>query len=199
MEAHAEELAQLETLDNGKPINFARGDVFASIDAIRYYAGWADKIHGSTHNVNMPGEYHVYTLLKPAEDTSLSALRLGELMQEAGLPDGVVNVLTGYGRTVGAALASHPGIDKNAFTGSTVTGKTIAHAAADGLKKVSLELGGKSPNIIMRDADLAKAIPASAMGIFKTVVRPAPRHHGSMSIKTFALRSSPGFRRWVER
>ena len=108
MEAHAEELAQLETLDNGKPIKFAREDVFASIGAIRYYAGWADKIHGSTHNVNMPGEYHVYTLLKPAEDTSLSALRLGELTQEAGLPDGVVNVLTGYGRTVGAALASHP-------------------------------------------------------------------------------------------
>ena len=201
MEAHAEELAQLETLDNGKPINFARGEVFASAGAMRYYAGWADKIHGTTHNVNMPGEYHVYTLkepvgvvalivpwnyplvmaamklgpalaagctaiLKPAEDTSLSALRLGELMQEAGLPDGVVNILTGYGRIVGAALASHPGVDKIAFTGSTVTGKSIAHAAAAGLKKVSLELGGKTPNIIMPDADLAKAIPASAMGIF---------------------------------
>ena len=201
MEAHAEELAQLETLDNGKPINFARGEVLASAGAMRYYAGWADKIHGTTHNVNMPGDYHVYTLkepvgvvalivpwnyplvmaamklgpalaagctaiLKPAEDTSLSALRLGELMQEAGLPDGVVNILTGYGRTVGAALASHPGVDKIAFTGSTVTGKSIAHAAAAGLKKVSLELGGKTPNIIMPDADLAKAIPASAMGIF---------------------------------
>ncbi|MEM8917422.1 MAG: aldehyde dehydrogenase family protein [Pseudomonadota bacterium] len=201
MEAHAEELAQLETLDNGKPINFARGDVFASIGAIRYYAGWADKIHGSTHNINMPGDHHVYTIkepvgvvalivpwnyplvmaamklgpalaagctaiLKPAEDTSLSALRLGELMLEAGLPEGVLNIVTGYGHTVGSALINHPGIDKIAFTGSTATGKVIAHAAAEGLKKVSLELGGKSPNIIMADADLEKAIPASAMGIF---------------------------------
>lgn len=201
MEAHAEELAQLETLDNGKPINFARGDVFASIGAIRYYAGWADKIHGSTHNINMPGDHHVYTIkepvgvvalivpwnyplvmaamklgpalaagctaiLKPAEDTSLSALRLGEIMLEAGLPEGVINIVTGYGHNVGSALINHPGIDKIAFTGSTATGKVIAHAAAEGLKKVSLELGGKSPNIIMADADLEKAIPASAMGIF---------------------------------
>lgn len=201
MEAHAEELAQLETLDNGKPINFARGDVFASIGAMRYYAGWADKIHGSTHNINMPGDHHVYTIkepvgvvalivpwnyplvmaamklgpalaagctviLKPAEDTSLSALRVGELMLEAGLPEGVLNIVTGYGHSVGAALINHPGIDKIAFTGSTATGKIIAHAAAEGLKKVSLELGGKSPNIIMPDADLEKAIPASAMGIF---------------------------------
>ncbi len=201
METHAEELAQLETLDNGKPINFARGDVFASIGAMRYYAGWADKIHGSTHNINMPGDHHVYTIkepvgvvalivpwnyplvmaamklgpalaagctviLKPAEDTSLSALRVGELMLEAGLPEGVLNIVTGYGHSVGAALINHPGIDKIAFTGSTATGKIIAHAAAEGLKKVSLELGGKSPNIIMPDADLEKAIPASAMGIF---------------------------------
>lgn len=201
MEAHAEELAQLETLDNGKPINFSRGDVFASIGAMRYYAGWADKIHGSTHNINMPGDHHVYTIkepvgvvalivpwnyplvmaamklgpalaagctviLKPAEDTSLSALRVGELMLEAGVPEGVLNIVTGYGHSVGAALINHPGIDKIAFTGSTATGKIIAHAAAEGLKKVSLELGGKSPNIIMPDADLEKAIPASAMGIF---------------------------------
>ncbi len=201
MEARAEDLAQLETLDNGKPINFARSDVAASIGAIRYYAGWADKIHGSTHNVNMPGDFHVYTLkepvgvvalvvpwnyplvmaamklgpalasgctsiLKPAEDTSLSALLLGQIMLDAGLPEGVVNIVTGYGHTVGAALVNHPGIDKIAFTGSTMTGKTIAHAAADRLKKVSLELGGKSPNIIMPDADLEAAIPASALGIF---------------------------------
>lgn len=201
MEAHAEELAQLETLDNGKPITFARGDVAASIGAFRYYAGWADKIHGSTHNISLPGEHHVYTLkepvgvvalivpwnyplvmaamklgpalaagctaiLKPAEDTSLSALRLGELMLEAGLPEGVLNIVTGYGHDVGSALINHPGIDKIAFTGSTATGKVIAHAAAEGLKKVSLELGGKSPNIIMADANLEKAIPASAMGIF---------------------------------
>jgi phenylacetaldehyde dehydrogenase len=201
MEAHAEELAQLETLDNGKPIRWARGDIFASIGAIRYYAGWADKIHGSTHNVNMPGNYHVYTLkepvgvvaqivpwnyplvmaamklgpalaagctivLKPAEDTSLSALRLGEIIVEAGLPEGVVNIVTGLGRTVGAALAAHKGIDKIAFTGSTATGKAIAQVAAADLKKVSLELGGKSPNIIMADANLEAAIPSSAMGIF---------------------------------
>ena len=201
MEANAEQLAQLETLDNGKPIAFARGDVFAAIGAIRYYAGWADKIHGSTHSINMPGEHHVYTIkepvgvaalivpwnyplvmaamklgpclaagctavLKPAEDTSLSALRLGEICQEAGLPEGVLNIVTGYGHTVGSALINHPGIDKIAFTGSTATGKIIAHAAAEGLKKVSLELGGKSPNIIMPDADLEAAIPASALGIF---------------------------------
>ncbi len=201
MEARAEDLAQLETLDNGKPINLARGDVFAAVGAMRYYAGWADKIHGTTHNVNMPGDLHVYTLkepvgvvalvvpwnyplvmaamklgpclaagctavLKPAEDTSLSALLLGEIMLEAGLPEGVINIVTGYGHNVGDALIHHPGIDKIAFTGSTATGKIIAHAAADGLKKVSLELGGKSPNIIMPDANLEAAIPASAMGIF---------------------------------
>ena len=201
IEANAEQLAQLETLDNGKPINFARGDVFAAIGAMRYYAGWADKIHGSTHSINMPGEHHVYTIkepvgvaalvvpwnyplvmaamklgpclaagctavLKPAEDTSLTALRLGEIMLEAGLPEGVLNIVTGYGHTVGSALVNHPGIDKIAFTGSTATGKIIAHAAAEGLKKVSLELGGKSPNIIMPDADLEAAIPASALGIF---------------------------------
>ena len=201
MEANAEQLAQLETLDNGKPINFARGDVFASIGAFRYFAGWADKIQGSTHTINMPGDHHVYTIkepvgvaalvvpwnyplvmaamklgpclaagctavLKPAEDTSLSALRLGQIMLEAGLPEGVINIVTGHGHTVGAALVNHPGIDKIAFTGSTATGKAIAHAAAEGLKKVSLELGGKSPNIIMPDADLEAAIPASALGIF---------------------------------
>lgn len=201
MEAAHEELSQLETLDTGKPINMARGDVFAAIGAMRYYAGWADKITGTTHNISMPGDHHVYTIkepagvaalivpwnypivmaamklgpclaagctavLKPAEDTSLTALRLGEIFLDAGLPEGVLNIVTGYGHTVGAALASHPGVDKIAFTGSTATGKAIAHAAADGLKKVSLELGGKSPNIIMPDADLEKAIPSSAMGIF---------------------------------
>ncbi|MEM6585937.1 MAG: aldehyde dehydrogenase family protein [Pseudomonadota bacterium] len=201
MAAHHEELAQLESLDTGKPINSARGEIFAAIGAIRYYAGWADKITGTTHSINMPGDHHVYTLkepvgvaalvvpwnypivmaamklgpclaagctavLKPAEDTSLTALRLGELFLEAGLPEGVLNIVTGYGATTGNALINHAGIDKIAFTGSTVTGKIIAHAAAEGLKKVSLELGGKSPNIIMPDADLETAIPASAMSIF---------------------------------
>jgi len=201
MSDRAEELSQLETLDTGKPINLARGDVQAAIGAMRYYAGWADKIHGSTHNINMPGDFHTYTIkepvgvaslvvpwnypivmaamklgpcfaagctavLKPAEDTSLTALRLGEIFLDAGLPEGVLNIVTGYGATVGNALIHHPGINKIAFTGSTATGKAIAHAAADGLKKVSLELGGKSPNIIMPDANLEAAIPASAMGIF---------------------------------
>jgi phenylacetaldehyde dehydrogenase len=201
MERDAEALAQIETLDNGKPINFARGDVAASIGAIRYFAGWADKLHGATHNISMPGEHHVYTLkepvgvvalivpwnyplvmavmklgpalaagctcvLKPAEDTSLSALWLGALALEAGLPEGVLNIVTGLGRTVGAALSEHPGIDKIAFTGSTATGRIIARTAGERLKKVSLELGGKSPNIIMADAKLDKAIGASAMGIF---------------------------------
>ncbi len=199
--ANAEELAQLETLDTGKPINSARGEIFATVGAMRYYAGWADKITGTTHSVSMPGDYHVYTIkepvgvaalvipwnypivmagmklgpclasgctavLKPAEDTSLTALRLGEIFLEAGLPEGVLNIITGYGANAGNALIHHPGIDKIAFTGSTATGKIIAHAAAEGLKKMSLELGGKSPNIIMPDADLEKAIPASAMGIF---------------------------------
>lgn len=201
LEAHSEELAQLETLDTGKPINSSRGEVFAAAGAIRYYAGWADKITGSTHSINMPGDHHVYTIkepvgvaalvvpwnypivmagmklgpclaagctavLKPAEDTSLTALRLGELFLEAGLPEGVLNIITGLGASAGNALVHHKAIDKIAFTGSTATGKIIAHAAADGLKKVSLELGGKSPNIIMPDADLEQAIPASAMSIF---------------------------------
>lgn len=201
LETNTEELAQLETLDSGKPIHASRSDVMAAIGAIRHFAGWADKITGTTHSVNMPGDFHTYTIkepagvaalvvpwnypivmaamklgpclaagctavLKPAEDTSLSALRLGELFLEAGLPEGVLNIVTGLGATAGDALVRHKGIDKIAFTGSTETGRLIAHAAADQLKKVSLELGGKSPNIIMPDANLEVAIPASAMGIF---------------------------------
>ena len=105
-------------------------------------------------------------VLKPAEQTPLSALRLGELIQEAGIPDGVVNIVTGLGETAGAALAAHPGVDKVAFTGSTEVGKLIVKAAANDLKKVSLELGGKSPNIIFEDADLETAIPGAASAIF---------------------------------
>jgi phenylacetaldehyde dehydrogenase len=105
-------------------------------------------------------------VLKPAEQTPLSALRLGELIQEAGFPDGVVNIVPGYGETAGAALAAHPDVDKIAFTGSTEVGKLIVHAAAGNLKKVTLELGGKSPNIIMADADLDVAIPGAASAIF---------------------------------
>jgi len=202
IEAHADELALLEALDGGKPIMMSKPvDVMATVGAFRYYAGWADKIHGHTHNTNMPGENHVYTLkepigvaalivpwnyplvmaamklapalaagcaciLKPAEDTSLTALRLAEIAKEAGFPDGVFNVLTGRGQTAGAMLASHNGVDKIAFTGSTATGKAITELAKNNLKKITLELGGKSPNIIFPDADIKKAIPGSAMGIF---------------------------------
>jgi phenylacetaldehyde dehydrogenase len=105
-------------------------------------------------------------VLKPAEQTPLTALRLGELIQEAGIPDGVVNIVTGLGETAGAALAAHPGVDKIAFTGSTEVGKLIVRAAANDLKKVSLELGGKSPNIVLEDADLETAIPGAASAIF---------------------------------
>src|SRR5262245_43968016 len=105
-------------------------------------------------------------VLKPAEQTPLSALRLGELIQEAGFPDGVVNIVTGFGETAGAALAAHPGVDKVAFTGSTEVGKLILKAATNDLKKVSLELGGKSPNVVLRDADLDLAIRGTANAIF---------------------------------
>jgi len=202
IEQNLEELAYLETMDNGKPLTMSQAvDIPASVGAFRYYAGWADKINGTTVNMSLAGEYHAYTLrepvgvvglivpwnfplvmaamklgpalaagctciLKPAEDTSMTALRLGELAAEAGFPNGVLNVITGYGRGVGAAIASHPDIDKVAFTGSTQTGKLIANAATGNLKKVTLELGGKAPNIVLPDADLEKAIPGSAMGIF---------------------------------
>jgi phenylacetaldehyde dehydrogenase len=202
IEAHADELAMLESLDGGKPIALAKPvDVMAAVGAFRYYAGWADKINGTTNSINMDGEHHAYTLkepvgvaalivpwnypmvmaamklapamaagctcvLKPAEDTPITALRLAELAIEAGIPAGVFNVVTGLGHTAGHWLASHPDVDKVAFTGSTATGKKIVESAVGNLKKVTLELGGKSPNIIFPDADMEKAIPASAMGIF---------------------------------
>ncbi len=206
MEAHLEEFAQLETLDNGKPITVSRAaDVPLAIDLFRYMAGWATKIEGNTIPISVPytpgARYLAYTLrepvgvvaqiipwnfpllmaawklgpalaagctviLKPAEQTPLSALRLGELITEAGFPEGVVNVVPGYGETAGAALAAHPDVEKVAFTGSTAVGKLIWAAAAGNLKKVSLELGGKSPNIVLRDADLDVAIPGAASAIF---------------------------------
>ncbi|GAB5457822.1 MAG: aldehyde dehydrogenase DhaS [Henriciella sp.] len=202
IEAHADELAMLESLDGGKPIALAKPvDVMATVGAFRYYAGWADKIQGTTNSINMPGEHHAYTLkepigvaalivpwnyplvmagmklapalaagctcvLKPAEDTPITALRLAELAVEAGFPAGVFNVITGLGHTAGKMLAEHPDVDKVAFTGSTATGKKIVESAVGNLKKVTLELGGKSPNIIFPDANLEKAIPGSAMSIF---------------------------------
>jgi phenylacetaldehyde dehydrogenase len=202
LESHADEIAQLEALDNGKPIRDARNvDLPGSYEILRYMAGWATKINGETITVSAPGSWHAYTLrepigvvgqiipwnfplmmaawkiapalaagctivLKPAEQTPLSALRLGQLIQEAGFPDGVVNILTGFGETAGAALAAHPDVDKVAFTGSTEVGKLIVQAAAGNLKKVSLELGGKSPAIVFPDADMDVAINGTSSAIF---------------------------------
>ena len=204
IEKHQEEFAQLESLDNGKPLKISRiADLPLTIEHMRYYAGWATKIEGNTIPLTLaePSKFLAYTVrepvgvvgqiipwnfpllmaawklgpalaagctivLKPAEQTPLSALRLGELIQEAGFPDGVVNIVPGYGETAGAALAAHPDVDKVAFTGSTEVGKLILQAAAGNLKKVSLELGGKSPNIVMADADLETTIPGAASAIF---------------------------------
>jgi phenylacetaldehyde dehydrogenase len=200
IEQHTEEFAELESLDNGKPLSVARvADVPLAVDLFRYMAGWATKVEGNT--IPLGAEYLAYTrrepvgvvgqiipwnfpllmaawklgpalavgctvVLKPAEQTPLSALRLAELMTEAGFPDGVVNVVPGFGETAGAALAAHPDVDKVAFTGSTEVGKLIVKSATGNLKKVSLELGGKSPNIVLADADLDVAIPGSANAIF---------------------------------
>ena len=202
IDANREELAELEMLDNGKPLKIARvADIPLAADLFRYMAGWATKIEGNTIPISMPGKYLAYTLrepvgvvgqiipwnfpllmaawklgpalaagccviLKPAEQTPLSALRLGELIQEAGIPDGVVNIVSGYGETAGAALAAHPDVDKVAFTGSTEVGKLIVQAAAGNLKKVSLELGGKSPNVVFSDGDVDAAIAGASMAIF---------------------------------
>src|SRR5215471_15440645 len=202
---HAEELAQLESLDNGKPYPVALGaDVPLAADLFHYMAGWATKIEGNSINISVPympgANFHSYTLrepvgvcgqiipwnfpllmaawklgpalttgntvvLKPAEQTSLTAVRLAGILAEAGVPEGVVNVVTGFGETAGAALAAHPMVDKVAFTGSTEVGKLIVHAAAGNLKKVTLELGGKSPNIVFDDAP-AEAVAGAANAIF---------------------------------
>ncbi len=203
IEAHSEEFAQLETLDNGKPISVARAaDIPLVVDHFRYYAGWATKIEGETIPVSTAGLHILnYTLrepvgvvgqiipwnfpllmaawklgaalacgntvvLKPAEQTPLSALRLGELFEAAGFPPGVVNIVTGFGETAGAAIAEHPDIDKVAFTGSTEVGRIVMRAATGNLKRVSLELGGKSPNIIFADADLDAAAIGAASAIY---------------------------------
>jgi phenylacetaldehyde dehydrogenase len=202
IERDLEELAELESIDNGKPYAVARvADLPLAVDIFRYMAGWATKITGSTLPLSLPGEYLSYTVrepigvvgqiipwnfpllmaawkiapalaagctivLKAAEQTPLTALRLAELINEAGVPHGVVNILTGFGETAGAALAAHPDVDKVAFTGSTEVGKLIVYAAAGNLKKVSLELGGKSPAIILPDADLDLAIAGAASAIF---------------------------------
>ncbi len=203
--ANVDELAQLESLDNGKPFTVAQAaDVPLAADLFHYMAGWATKIEGNTIDISVPympgANFHSYTLrepvgvvgqiipwnfpllmaawklgpalatgncvvLKPAEQTPLSALRLAELIAEAGLPNGVVNVVPGYGETAGARLAAHPGVDKVAFTGSTEVGRQIVRAAAGNLKKLTLELGGKSPNVVFEDADPG-AVEGAANAIF---------------------------------
>jgi acyl-CoA reductase-like NAD-dependent aldehyde dehydrogenase len=200
IESHTDELAQLVTLDNGKPIGEAIIEVGRTVDTFRYYAGWATKFHGET-NPSDPGMFN-YTLrepigvcgqiipwngplatiswkiapalafgntlvLKPAEQTPLPAVRIGELICEAGVPDGVVNIVTGFGPTAGGAIAAHPDIDKVAFTGSTEVGKLILQASTGNLKRVSLELGGKSPNVIFPDAPMEQAVALSATGVFR--------------------------------
>lgn len=207
IDQHADELAELEVLDQGKPLRTARfGEIPASAEQFRYFAGYATKILGTTIPTSIAHQpagrrIFAYTsrepigvvaaitpwnspllmasmklapalaagctvVLKPAEETSLTALRLGELLLEAGLPAGVVNIVTGLGETVGAALTAHPGVDKVAFTGSTEVGKLIVGAARGNLKKLTLELGGKSPAIVLPDAEMELAIPGIARGIF---------------------------------
>jgi len=200
VEARADELALIETLDNGKPFHHARTvDIPSAVEDLRELAGWATKLVGEAHRVPA-GTVHAYTvrepvgvaalivpwnfpfmiavskiasalaagctaILKPAEQTPLSAFVLGDLLLEVGFPEGVVNIVTGDGDT-GAALVEHPDVDMISFTGSTEVGKAIIRAAAGNLKRVTLELGGKSPVVIFPDADLERAIEGAANGIF---------------------------------
>jgi aldehyde dehydrogenase (NAD+) len=201
IENNADELAKLESLDNGKPVSVAKAvDVAATVACYRYFAGWADKVQGKT--IPIDGPFFCYTrhepvgvvgqiipwnfpmlmqawklapalatgntvVMKPAEQTPLSALRIGELIVEAGFPAGVVNLLPGFGPTAGAAIASHMDVDKVAFTGSTEVGHLIMEAAAkSNLKRVTLELGGKSPNIVFADTNLDEAVEGAHFGLF---------------------------------
>jgi aldehyde dehydrogenase (NAD+) len=200
IERETAELALLETLDNGKPIRNSRTiDVPSTVETLRYYAGWADKIHGQT--IPIRGNYFSYTrrepvgvagqiipwnfplmmlawkwgpalaagctvVLKPAEQTPLTALRLAHLAQEAGFPDGVINVIPGDGPTTGAALVRHPGVDKIAFTGEYKTAQIIMREAAATLKRLTCELGGKSPNIVFADADMEAAAAGTHFGLY---------------------------------
>src|SRR6266550_3700729 len=173
LEERANEFAQLETLDNGMPINDALlFHVPLAAATFRYYAGWVTKLDGATQQVSLPGKYLSYTLREPVGVVGQIIpwnfpLLMAELLQEAELPDGVLNVLPGRGDDAGARLAAHPDVDKIAFTGSTEVGKLIAKASAESnLKRVSLELGGKSPNIVFADADLTKAVSGVFFGIF---------------------------------
>jgi len=200
LERDADKFARVEALDNGKPVNEAKGDLHLVIECLRYYAGWADKLQGHTIPVN--GDQFVYTLhepvgvvgaiipwnfpllmlawkvgpciaagntlvLKPAEQTPLTALMFANLVKEAGMPPGVINVVPGYGPTAGAAISTHLDIDKIAFTGSVEVGRIVQQAAAaSNLKNVTLELGGKSPLIICEDADVKEAVDIAHVGLF---------------------------------
>ena len=201
IEKHADELAELESLDNGKPVSVAKAaDLPLAIACYRYYAGWADKVQGKT--IPVQGDYFCYTrhepvgvvgqiipwnfpilmqawklgpalatgntvVMKPAEQTPLTALRIGQLIVEAGFPPGVVNIIPGYGPSAGQAISRHFDVDKVAFTGSTEVGHLIMEAAAQtNLKRVTLELGGKSPNIVFADADMDQAIEGSHFALF---------------------------------
>ena len=200
IETHLQEMARLETLDQGKTITEAsRVDVPMAADCFRYFAGWTTKIEGETIPVRattlnytlrepvgvvgqiIPWNFPLLmaawkvapalaagntVVLKPAQLTPLTALRLAEVAQEAGLPPGVLNVVTGSGSTVGAALVEHPGVDKIAFTGSTEVGREIMRRGSATLKRMTLELGGKSPNIVFDDADIDAAIRGATNGIF---------------------------------
>ena len=206
IEKHADELAELESIDNGKSVVMARHvDIKHALEVWRYMAGWPTKLEGKTLPLSgtlVPGQQYAAfssrepigvvgaviawnfpfvlatwkcapalaagctVVLKPAEETPLTALRLGELALEAGFPKGVLNIVTGMGPTAGAALSAHPDVDKITFTGSTEVGRLIVQAAAGNMKKVTVELGGKSPSIILQDADLDVAIPGAASAIF---------------------------------
>jgi aldehyde dehydrogenase (NAD+) len=200
IEEEIDELAALETLDNGKPIRDSRnGDLPMVIDCLRYYAGYADKIHGQT--IPVRGNYFTYTrrepvgvagqiipwnfpmlmvawkwgpalaagctiVMKPAEQTPLTCLRMARLAQKAGIPDGVINVVPGYGPTAGAAIVKHPGVDKVAFTGEYRTAQIIMRDASQTLKRLTFELGGKSPNIVFADSDLDAAAAGAHFGLY---------------------------------
>lgn len=200
IEEESEDLAALESLDNGKPIRDAlAADLPLTVDCLRYYAGYADKIHGQT--IPVRGNYFTYTrrepvgvagqiipwnfpmlmtawkwgpalaagctvVMKPAEQTPLTCLRMARLAQKAGFPDGVINVIPGYGPTAGAAIVKHPDVDKVAFTGEYRTAQIIMRDASQTLKRLTFELGGKSPNIVFADADLEAAAVGSHFGLY---------------------------------
>ncbi|KAI9100586.1 aldehyde dehydrogenase domain-containing protein [Phlyctochytrium arcticum] len=203
IDSHSQNLAHLESLDNGKPVKDALGDVQSVSDVYRYYAGWADKIAGQVLDIDP--NYHTYTRVEPmgvvgqiipwnyplsmqawklapalacgntvvmktSEKTPLSALYVANLIRQAGFPPGVANILSGHGRPCGERIARHPSISKVAFTGSTAVGRQILIMAAESnLKKVTLELGGKSPNIVFDDAELESAVEACFGGIYENL------------------------------